>query len=193
MTTLEALKKHLRPGKVYRREDLARHSTSVDRHLETLVREGELEKLRTGLYYRPKQSAFGPVPPDEQELVRAFLRDHYFLFLSPHLYNRLGLGTTQLYNTRVVYNHKRHGRFDLGGRTFDFRMKPRFPTKPTPEFLLVDLVNNVDSVGEDQDELLEKVLNKVQTMDRAKLKRAVTQYASAFTKKLFHTRVFRAA
>jgi hypothetical protein len=34
------------------------------------------------------------------------------------------VGTTQLYDKTVVYNHKRHGNFSLGGRKFDFRVKP---------------------------------------------------------------------
>lgn len=57
----------------------------------------------------------------------AFLKDDRFLLTSPNAYNALGLGTTQLYNRRVVYNHKRHGKFVRGGRTYDFRVKPHFP------------------------------------------------------------------
>ena len=37
MTKLQALKEHLRPGQVYRREDLARWSNAVDRHLKQLL------------------------------------------------------------------------------------------------------------------------------------------------------------
>ena len=35
----------LRPGRVYRREDLAGLSTAVDRHLRELVASGKLRKL----------------------------------------------------------------------------------------------------------------------------------------------------
>jgi len=52
-TALGELKKHLRPGKTYRRAELAQWSKSVDRHLQTLVDEGSLKKLRTSLYYAP--------------------------------------------------------------------------------------------------------------------------------------------
>ena len=54
------------------------------------------------------------------------------------------VGTTQLYDKTVVYNHKRHGNFSLGGRKFDFRVKPSLPRTLSREFLLVDLVNNLD-------------------------------------------------
>jgi len=69
MKQFEALKKHLKPGEVYRRADLLEWTSAVDRHLQQLVREGTLEKLSVGLYYAPRQSVFGKTPADEQELV----------------------------------------------------------------------------------------------------------------------------
>jgi hypothetical protein len=48
----------LQAGRVYRREDLARLSNAVDRHLNELVSTGLLKKLAQGLYYAPKQSNF---------------------------------------------------------------------------------------------------------------------------------------
>lgn len=53
----------------------------------------------------------------------------------------------QLYNKTLVYNHKRHGVFQLGNWWFDFRMKSRFPKKLTPAFLYVDLLNNLDELA----------------------------------------------
>ncbi|RYG31935.1 hypothetical protein EON81_21775, partial [bacterium] len=41
-------------------------------------------------------------------------QDNRFLVTSPNAYNTLGVGTTQLYNKKTVYNHKRHGNFTLG-------------------------------------------------------------------------------
>lgn len=52
-----------------------------------------------------------------------------FLSFNPSVYNSPRLGTTQLYNKTVVYNHKRHGQFKLGNRTYDFRVKHRFPNR----------------------------------------------------------------
>src|SRR6266851_3973884 len=141
MTKLQELKRRLRPGQVYRREDVARWSNAVDRHLKQLVEEGTLAKLAGGLYAYPKETVFGKAPAEDDKLVEAFLKDDRFLLASPNAYNSLGVGTTQLYDKTVVYNHKRHGRFSLGGRTFDFRVKPTFPTTLSREFLPVDLVN----------------------------------------------------
>lgn len=185
MSRLNELKRHLKRGQVYRRADLAQWSNAVDRHLTELVKEGTLQKLSQGLYYCPKETAFGTVPPDEATLVCSFLKDDEFLLSSPNMYNSLGVGTTQLYNKRVVYNHKRHGEFELGGRKFSFQVKPRFPKKLTPEFLLVDLVNNLDELAEDPKEVLPKVVSKAKTMDARKLKQSVRAYGGVRAKKLF--------
>lgn len=185
MPRLQDLRKRLQPGKVYRRNDLTQWSKSVDRHLDQLVEDGTLQKVSQGLYYYPKKTAFGVVPPDESVLVESFLKDNRFLVTSPNAYNSLGVGTTQLYNKRTVYNHKRHGEFKLGNRTFEFRRRPYFPQTTSPEFLLVDLVNNVDLLAEDRDMILKNVAKKVYNMDRNKVKRYADKYGSVRTKKLF--------
>lgn len=186
MNKVKEFRQHLRPGQVYRREHLTNFSSAVDRHLDILVNEGSLQKLAGGLYYFPEKSVFGNVPPREEVLVRSFLKDDDFLLTTPNLYNSLGVGTTQLYNTVVVYNHKRHGEFTLGNRKFDFRIKPRFPKKLSTEFLLVELVNNLEELAEDKEEVLLKVKEKVRNGDKRKLLFAAERYGKVRTKKLFH-------
>ena len=175
---------HVRPGRVYRREHLATWSRSVDRDLQHLVREGVLQKLAQGLYYAPRQSTFGTAPPDDHEVVAAFLRDSNFLIFSPNAFNSLGVGTTQLYNSTWVYNHKRHGRFRLGNRVYEFRSKPRFPRTLTPEFLLVDLLNNLDALAEDHDQILSHARQRMAEHDQKRMKKALAEYGSVATRKL---------
>jgi hypothetical protein len=185
MTKAEALKKHLRPGAAYRREDLARWSNAVDRHLKELVADGTLTKVAGGLYEYPKETVFGRAPVEDDKLVRTFLRDGQFLLASPNAYNSLGVGTTQLYDKTVVYNHKRHGLFPLGGRTFEFRVRPSFPRKLSPEFLLVDLVNNVDRLAESKEEVLARVEERATSLDAGRLRRAARDYGNMRTRKFF--------
>ena len=173
----------LQAGRVYRREELARLSNAVDRHLNELVSTGMLKKLAQGLYYAPKQSNFGPLPPTDEQVVRGFLRDKDFLVFSPSSYNTVGLGTTQLYNSTLVYNHKRHGVFILGNRQFDFRVKPRFPKKLTPEFLYVDLLNNLGELAEDRDAVLSQARTKLMSFNQARLQQALNSYGNMATRK----------
>ena len=182
---VDQMARMLRAGKVYRREELARISNAVDRHLRELVSDGALKRLAQGLYYAPKKSVFGVLPPDDHELVSVFLRDKDFLVFSPSSYNTLGLGTSQLYNKTLVYNHKRHGLFSFENRQFDFRVKPRFPKKLTSEFLLVDVINNLDELAEDKNQVLQLVERKLPTFDQVKLSNALANYGSVATKKRF--------
>jgi len=186
MNALERLKKHLKPGQVYRRADLEPWSKAVDRHLKQLVADGTLKKMSQGVYYCPAKASFGEVPPKDEQLVRAFLKSDDFLMTSPNFYNSLGVGTTQLYNTTVVYNHKRHGKFVLGGKAFDFRLKHKFPKKLTEEFLFVDLLNNLDELAEDRQEVLKNTREKIVSARARQIKRAVNSYAGERAKKVFN-------
>jgi hypothetical protein len=185
MTKLDELKGHLKPGQAYRRADLARWSASVDRHLKQLVESGVLRKVSGGLYVVPKNTAFGPAPAADRDVVSAFLKKDRFLLASPNAYNSLGVGTTQLYDKTVVYNHKRHGEVKLGNRTYAFRVKPRFPKSLTKEFLLVDLVNNLDQLAEAKDEVLKRVVDRALSSDGPSLRRAVREYGNERTKRFF--------
>jgi hypothetical protein len=115
--------------------------------------------------------------------VEGFLRDKEFLVFSPSAYNAVGLGTTQLYNRTLVYNHKRHGVFQLGNRQVDFRVKPRFPSRLTVEFLYVDLLNNLDELAEDRQAVLIQARRKLNQLDPVGLEQALRRYGKVATRK----------
>lgn len=184
MTALAELKRHLRPGQVYRRKELARWSNAVDRHVRQLVGEGRLEKVANGVYMAPRKTRFGVAPAKPEKLVETFLGDDRFLMVSPNAYNGLGVGTTQLHNVPIVYNHKRHGRFKLDGREYDFRMRATVPAQLSEEVLLVDLLHNLDRLPEDRSEVLPRALDRARAMDRKRLARAVRDFGSARAERL---------
>jgi hypothetical protein len=174
-------------GKVFRRKDLANELPSIDRELGLAVKAGIIHKAARGLYYVPRRTPFGDAPPSEEALVEKFLDDHHFLMFNPSCYNALELGTTQLYNKTVVYNHKRHGKFALAGFEFDFRDKPRFPSRKqvNREYLLVDMLNNLSDLAEDPDTVLSNVRRKLDTFDAGRLEKMLADYGSARTHRLF--------
>ena len=180
---LERLRKHLKPGVVYRRRDLTALSTNLDRHLKELLNEGSLRKLQRGLYWYPENSPFGEAPAGEEELLRTFLRSKEFLAYSANTFNSLGLGTTQLYNVRTVLNQKRHGPFQLGGRSYFFHRRTNVPTKLTKEVLLVELLNNLKKLAEDPDELLDNLKSKLSSFDEDRLMTAAARYGTCSTQK----------
>ena len=138
-TALKSIKSTLVPGRVYRRKDLAKFSSNLDRCLSQLVKDGDLRKLSRGLYECPSNTEFGTSLPDEQELIKKFLMDDHFAAFSLGVFNTLGLGTTQLYDQRIVVNRKRHGEFRLGNRDYFFHRRLEVPRSEqlTKEYFVI--------------------------------------------------------
>lgn len=186
---MNVLLQHIKQGEVYRRSDLEYYSTAIDRHLAELTKKGTLIKLNQGLYYAPKESKFGVVPPDDHQLVERFLKDDNFLLVSPNTFNALGLGLTQLYNTTWVYNHKRRGEFLLNGKTFEFKLKTAFPKNLSREYLFVDVLNNLDSLAEDRSRVLHNLPDTVCTLHSDILMKTTQQYGSGKTKRIIKSMI----
>lgn len=184
MTKDEVLLDKMKQGQVYRRSDLAQYSTAVDRYLDRLVKSHKVVKVSGGLYMRPRTSAFGSLPPDDNTLVRTFLKDDRFLVNSYNNYNQLGLGLTQLYQNNIVYNYKRFGEFELGGKKFFFKRVPKFPRKLSKEFLLVDLLNNLKELAEDESAVVENFKNNKNKFEGKKVLAVAKEYGRPRTKKL---------
>ncbi|MFH1618623.1 MAG: hypothetical protein ABIG11_01820 [bacterium] len=178
MKNAEKLKNAMRPGRVYRRQDLEGLSTAVDRDLKTLVESSEVRKLAYGLYCRPKKNVLGAAPPDNRDLVRAFLKTDDFLLTSYNHFTDLGLGLTQVYNTHVVYNHRRAGEFRLGGKRFRFRLVPAYPKALSKEYLLVDLLNNLRELPDDVSAVRRNLRSRLGEFDHAKVSECLARYGN---------------
>lgn len=181
MKNADKLKEAMEPGRVYRRQGLEGLSTAVDRDLKTLVAAGEVRKLSSGLYCRPKQSLWGPLPPEDRELVRAFLKTDDFRLTSFNDFNLLGMGLTQVYNVYVVYNHKRAGTLRLGRKEFKFRLVPAYPTTELvePEYLLVDMLNNLMRLPDNVELVLRNLKEGVKRFDKEKVLDCLARYGNA--------------
>ncbi|HEX9885799.1 MAG TPA: hypothetical protein VGA70_04895 [Longimicrobiales bacterium] len=66
----------------------------------------------------------------------------------PSFWNALRLGTTMVEARPLVYNTTRSGPVELAGRLFELR-RLRFPRQATPEFFVVDLLENRNRAGLD--------------------------------------------
>ncbi len=174
-----AVRPKLLPGKVYRTSDLARYGKNPTRLAQRLVAEGELRPLAQGLYVHSRRSKFGPVPPTDTDLMRRFLQGSGFLLTGPDQWNALGLGSTALFPTQLVYNRKRTGDVTLGGRQFRLR-RVQFPKSPTSEYFAVDLIKNHRMAGVGLDEIGRGLERAVTTgrLDPVRLRENAEQYGT---------------
>ena len=177
----------LRPGRVYRTRDLAAWGANAPRLAKRLVRDGRLVPLAHGLFAYPSRGRFGAVPPTDDEVMRAFLDGGPFVFTGPERWNALGLGTTALFAAPLVYNTKRSGTFDLGGRRYVLR-RVAFPSRPAPEWFVVDLFENADQAGASREDLAEALARAVGrgAFDQEGLRVAAQRYGSRRTQALIH-------
>ena len=164
----ERLKKTMKAGRVYRRQDLSEFSSAVDRDLKTLIKTNQVSKLANGLYCRPQKNHLD-APPDDRALVRAFLKTRDFLLIS--------------HNGLMVYNHKRAGNFQLGGRPFKFRLVPAYPVRASQEYLLVDRLNNLRRFPDDAAAVLGNLKAGLKELDRDKVVRCLERYGSPAAKR----------
>nr|NQU91840.1 hypothetical protein [Bacteroidota bacterium] len=77
--------------------DQAEYSAAA-KAIERLIRKGIIKRVTTGVFYKPKQSAFGELRPREEELLKPYLFQEgkrIAYITGGSLYNRMGL-TTQV-------------------------------------------------------------------------------------------------
>ncbi len=172
----------LKPGRVYRTQALAKFSANPSRLAKRLVRDQQLVPLGKGLFARPAKGRFGAVPPDDDELMRGFLDGAPYVFTGSERWNALGLGVTAVFAMRLVYNTKRSGTFELGGRRFLLR-RVVFPSKPSKEWFVVDLFENAEKAGVSRAELsrtLSRALRD-EAFDRERLREMAERFGTKRT------------
>ena len=143
-------------GHVYRAGEIEGLGKDASRDLKDLLKEGLICRAGPGLYYKPKKLAGRAVPANVESVLQKFLRSDQFLVRYLSDFNKLGLGTTQHATLTYVYNRKRSGAIELDGRKYLFVMR-KLPQVQTKEYLLVDMLNNLTSLGEDTSSFLEKL------------------------------------
>ena len=183
MTDFEKMRKKLSPQGVYRRNDFTGLSSNVDRYLKKLVSQKALVKIQNGLYMCPKQTVFGTAFPEEKQLLRVFLKDEHFVVYNFSLFNGLGLGLTQLYNKRVVFNRKRHGDFRFKGRWYHFYRWREAPKKLSKEFLYVEFLNRFEQLAEDRPKAMSMLKKQIKKLNQKNLKKAIKSYGKESSKK----------
>jgi len=172
----------LEPGRVYRTRDLAVWTANPPRLAKRLVSEGTLLPLAHGLFACPARSRFGVVPPTDEELIRAFLDGAPFVFTGPDRWNALGLGSTALFAMPLVYNTKRSGTFELGGRKFVLR-RVAFPENPPVEWFVIDLLEHANQAAISRADVamaLTRALSR-NAFDRRELREMARRYGTRTT------------
>ena len=163
----------------YNNLDIARDEyAAATKAMERFVREGKIRRVSTGVFYKPKQTVFGEIKPNEEELLKPYLfvdgqRIGYITGTS--LYNQMGL-TTQVPTTIKVASKTKRVTIKLG----------KVPVKPVKSYVdvskenykqleildaLKDLKSIPDSDKENSLRILEK---KIQQLEKKGLRNLIS-------------------
>lgn len=89
-------------SKVYK-ESMSKDISEVAYYkmLERMYKDGELAKAARGIYYKPKSSKYGIIPPSQEQIIESFTKNNTGTVIGYALYNKLNL-TTQVAKTVQV-------------------------------------------------------------------------------------------
>jgi len=105
--------KKMSEGTTFRYQELSINQNeypAAAKALERLIKKGLISRASTGLFYKPRQTAFGKLKPKEEELLKPFLfRDNRRVayITGTSLYNRLKLTTQVPKNIKLATRDKR--------------------------------------------------------------------------------------
>jgi hypothetical protein len=100
-------------GTAFKYEDLAiapDEYPAAAKAIERLIKKGLIYRASTGVFYKPKKTAFGNLKPKEDELLKPYLFENgkrIAYVTGTSLYNRMGLTTQVPKNIRVASRSKR--------------------------------------------------------------------------------------
>ena len=151
--------------------------------IERLIKKGIIKRVTTGVFYKPKQSAFGELRPREEELLKPYLFQdgkRIAYITGGSLYNRMGL-TTQLPKTIKVASKVKRVTTKMG-KTQVKPVKSYVDVTNENYYLLeiLDALKDFKTISDiDKKSAITLLKNKIGTLsenDRSKLIRYALKY-----------------
>lgn len=102
--------------------DITDNVLALSKALSRMVKDNKLEKIEKGVFYKPKNSKFGKISPNINEIVKKELEkdgDISGYITGINLYNKLGL-TTQISNVIEIATNKRKVPKEIMGTKIKF-------------------------------------------------------------------------
>jgi hypothetical protein len=150
---------------------------SIAKALSRMAKEGTIVRFAKGKYYKPRDTVFGKLRPNESTLVEALTfrnkqRTGYLTGLS--VYNRMGL-TTQVPNTLTIATKKplpskvmENYRINYVKRTFDIR------EQDISLLQMLDAIRDIKSIPDSYpDNTLKILIGRIKTLSEEERKQLV--------------------
>jgi len=103
----------IKEGSTFTYQDLAikkEEYTATAKTLERLIKKGIIKRVSTGIFYKPKQTVFGELKPNEEEIIKPYLfkNGKRIAYLTgTFLYNKMGLTSQIPKEIKIASREKR--------------------------------------------------------------------------------------
>lgn len=143
--------------------------------LTRFTQKGIIKRLSKGLYYKPKESEFGKLAPNEDQILKKYLyqgRKRIGYLTGINIYNRWGL-TTQIANTNFIACAMPRRRVSIGRVKIDFVKAYTKISENDIEYLqFLDAVKDIKKIPDnDVNTVCRILLGKLRSMKKADRKR----------------------
>ena len=173
-------------GYVFTYEDFigeVKKKEAVIKALNRMVASGKIAKLSKGKYYKPEETAFGQLQPDQYQVVKDLLEENNKVigYLTGYsLYNQLGL-TTQVSNTIQIGRKDTRPKFKRGRFTISFvRQKNNITKDNIPLLQILDAMRYIKNIPDTTPEAAIKrfktIIKDLSEKDTASIVRLVQKY-----------------
>lgn len=173
-------------GYVFTYEDLnieVKKKEAVIKALNRMAESGKISKLSKGKYYKPEETPFGELQPDQAQIVKDLLEDNGKIigYLTGYsIYNKLSL-TSQVSNIIQVGRNQNRPKLKRGRYTISFIKQKNIITKKNiPLLQILDSIRYIkkipDSTIPGTLERLLKIIGKLTDNDRKELVRFSLKY-----------------
>jgi len=168
--TIEEKIRKLRPGSIVSLDQFVDFGsrTAIATALTRLTKSQVIIRLRRGMYMKPKQSKFGPLPPSKDEMLAAITnrgKKSYSAGLSA--YNEMGL-TSQVPNSYILRGGRSDLKFVLGGTNINIKAgkSPKFKSD-IPLLMILDSIREIRLIPDSTlAETIQILRNKILILDK---------------------------
>ena len=180
MTILQNVREQLRKlpsGAVITLDDFNNLNTSraaLAMALTRLTKEGEVRRLRRGLYLKPKTSRFGELPPTSDAMIAGLgLRGKKSYTSGLLAFNKLGL-TTQVPNVLTLRGGSSNSSFKIDGTKFEIKAGRSPKSKrDIPLMMILDSLREIKSIPDanliESIQILKKKISEISKDQKVRL------------------------
>jgi hypothetical protein len=160
---------HMKSGKLFSYKDIPEysgHGDAVVKELSRKTKNGEVVRLKKGLYYKPEKGRFGDMSPKDSDIINYFTLEKKKVvgyITGVALYYRWGLTTQVPCEVTIATSKNKREKVDVSGlRILTIPARAKVTKNNTTILQFLDVLKSVDQIPDTtSEEIIEKLARKI--------------------------------